>query len=374
MGNVRRAPTAEELKKMQELAAQGMREGAWGMSTGLLYVPGAYAQTDELIAIASVVGKHGGIYASHIRDEQDRLIEAIEEVLQIARGAGLPGHISHFKSSSPRNWGKIRAAVRLVDQARSSGLRITADQYPYTASSTSMMAILLPDKEREGGEQATAERLAKPEERERLRPVIAKMIVDDGELMIASFSKKPEWVGRLVSEIAKTEKLGLVEIGFELLSDPEAKGVSFGMDEQDVRFAMTVPWVATASDGSAKIDDGTRPHPRSYGAFPRKVGRYAIKEQVLPLAAAIRSASGLPADIIGIKDRGYVRENLVADLVVFDPDEFEDRATYEKPFEQSVGIRWLFVNGKIPIDDGKPQDVLAGRALRHADASEAGSK
>jgi N-acyl-D-amino-acid deacylase len=158
------------------------------------------------------------------------------------------------------------------------------------------------------------------------------------------------------------------------LSDPEAKGVSFGMDEQDVRFAMTVPWVATASDGSAKIDDGTRPHPRSYGAFPRKVGRYAIKEQVLPLAAAIRSASGLPADIIGIKDRGYVRENLVADLVVFDPDEFEDRATYEKPFEQSVGIRWLFVNGKIPIDDGKPQDVLAGRALRHADASEAGSK
>jgi N-acyl-D-aspartate/D-glutamate deacylase len=372
MGKVRRPPSPDELAEMQELVAQGMREGAWGMSTGLQYVPGAYAQTGELIAIASVVAKHDGIYASHIRDESDELMESIEEVLQIARGANLPCHISHLKSSKVRNWGKIRAAARVVEQARASGLRITADQYPYTASSTSIMAMLLPDEEREGGEQATAERLQKPEERERLRPMIAKSIDERGQLMIASFSKKPEWVGKLLSDIAKEDGREPVEVGLELLSDPKAQGVNFGMDENDVRFAMTLPWVATASDGSTKIDDGTRPHPRSYGTFSRKIGRYAIQEQVLPLAAAIRSASGLPADIIGMKDRGYVRENLVADLAAFDPNELEDRATYEKPFEQSAGVRWLLVNGQIAIADGQPQGVLAGRALRHADSNATG--
>jgi N-acyl-D-aspartate/D-glutamate deacylase len=374
MGKVRRAPTADELKKMQELAEAGMREGAWGMSTGLQYVPGAYAQTDELIAIASVVGKHGGIYASHIRDEGDTLIESVEEVLHIARSANLPCHVSHFKSSKVRNWGKIRAAAQTIEQARASGLVITADQYPYTASSTSIMAMLLPDEEREGGEEETAKRLQKPEERERLRSVVATSIAERGGIMIASCKSKPEWVGKLLVDIAAEAKREPVEIGFELLLDGKAQGVNFGMDENDVRFAMTLPWVATASDGSSKIDDGTRPHPRSYGTFSRKIGRYAIKEKVLPMEAAIRSASGLPADIIGMKDRGYVRAGLAADLVAFDPDEFEDRATYEKPFDTSTGVRWLLVNGKVAIADGQPQDVLAGRALRHADASAVGGQ
>jgi len=159
-------------------------------------------------------------------------------------------------------------------------------------------------------------------------------------------------------------------VGLELLSDAKAQGVNFGMDEADVRFAMTLPWVATASDGSAKIDDGTRPHPRSYGTFSRKIGRYAIRENVLPMAAAIRSATGLPANILGMPDRGYMREGFVADIVVFDPDELEDRATYERPFESSVGIQWLLINGKIAIAHAVPQDVLAGRPLRrHAEAA-----
>jgi N-acyl-D-aspartate/D-glutamate deacylase len=374
MGKVRRAPTAEELKKMQELAEAGMREGAWGMSTGLQYVPGAYAQTDELIAIASVVGKHGGIYASHIRDEGDTLIESVDEVLHIARSANLPCHVSHFKSSKVKNWGKIRAAAQAIEKARAGGLVITADQYPYTASSTSIMAMLLPDEEREGGEEETAKRLQKPEEQERLLPVVANSIAERGGIMIASCKSKPEWVGKLISDIAAEEKREPVEIGMELLLDGKAQGVNFGMDENDVRFAMTLPWVATASDGSSKVDDGTRPHPRSYGTFSRKIGRYAIKDGVLPMAAAIRSASGLPADIIGMKDRGYIREGLAADLVAFDPEEFEDRATYEKPFETSTGVCWLLVNGKVAIADGKRQDVLAGRALRHADTSAAGGQ
>jgi N-acyl-D-aspartate/D-glutamate deacylase len=364
MGKVRRAPTHKELAQMLNLAEEGMRQGAWGMSTGLQYVPSAYADTDELVAIATVVGKHGGIYASHIRDESDELMESIAEVLEIARRAKLPCHVSHLKSSKPRNWGKIRAATQAIEEARQSGLTITADQYPYTASSTSIMAMLLPDEEREGGEKATAARLQDPAEEARMRPIIAKGLEERGALMIASFSKNPAWVGKLISDVAKEQGVEQVEIGLELLRDGRAQGVNFGMDEADVRYAMTMPWVATASDGSAKIDDGTRPHPRSYGTFPRKIGRYAIKEKVLSLQAAIRSASGLPADIIGMKDRGYVRENLAADLVVFDPNTFEDLATYEKPFEKSTGVHWLLVNGQVAVEDGELQKTLAGRPLR----------
>jgi N-acyl-D-aspartate/D-glutamate deacylase len=365
MGKVRRTPTENELQQMKTLAEEGMRQGAWGISTGLQYVPGAYAETDELVAIAAVVGKHGGIYASHMRDESDELMESIEEVVQIARRANLPCHISHLKSSKPRNWGKIRAATQAIEEARQSGLKITADQYPYTASSTSIMAMLLPDEDREGGEEATVDRLKDPAEVERLRPIIAKALEERGMIMIASFEKDPKLAGKMISDLAKEQGRPAVEIGLELLvGDPEAKGVNFGMDEADVRYAMTMPWVATASDGSVKIDDGTRPHPRSYGTFPRKIGRYAVKEKVLSLPAAIRSASGLPADVIGMTDRGYVRESLVADLVVFDPKVFEDHATYEKPFEESTGVRWLLVNGQLAIDDGELQETLAGRPLR----------
>ncbi len=364
MGKVRRAPSDDELRLMQDLTDEGMQQGAWGMSTGLLYVPGAYADTDELVSIASVVGKHGGIYASHIRDESDALVEAIEEVLEIARRAQVHCHVSHLKWSMGKQSSKARVAARVIDEARKDGLPITADQYPYTASSTSMMALLLPDKEREGGEQATAERLKNPDDLARIRPIVAEELNRPSQIMIASFAKKPEWAGKMIRDVAEAEGREMVDIGLELLSDHEAKGVHFGMDEGDVRFFMTHPWVATASDGSSKIDDGTRPHPRSYGTFPRKIGRYAIKEKVLSMPAAIRSASGLPADILGMKDRGYVRENLAADLVVFDPNTFEDLATYEKPFEHSTGVRWLLVNGKIAIDDGEPQDVLAGRPLR----------
>ena len=364
MGKVRRAPTEEELEQIKRLAVEGMQQGAWGMSTGLQYVPGAYADTDELVAIAREVGRHGGIYASHMRDEGDELIAAIEEVIEIARRARLPCHISHLKASKRRNWGKLRAAARIIEEARGSGLSITADQYPYTASSTSIMAMLLPEEEREGGNQATIARLDDPQQLARLRPMIAKSLEERGGLMIASFDNKPQWVGKLILEVAAAEGRDPVDVAIEVLHDGDAMGVNFGMDEADVRFAMTLPWVATASDGSVKVDDGTRPHPRSFGTFPRKIGRYAIQENVLSLPAAVRSASGLPADILTMTDRGYVRKDFVADLVVFDPQVLEDRATYEQPFEPSFGVRWVFVNGEAAIADGAPQEILAGRPLR----------
>ncbi len=370
MGKVRRAPTADELKKMQDLADAAMQEGAWGMSTGLQYVPGAFAKTDELIAMAQAVGNRGGFYASYIRDEGDELLESIQEVIDIARGGHLPCHVSHLKASKKPNWGKVHAAAHLIEAARREGLRITADQYPYTASSTSIMAFLLPDEEREGGERATAKRLHDEEQVKRLRPIIAKALDSRGLIMVADSSKKPQWVGKMIADIATEEKREPEDVALELLrEDPGASGVNFGMDEADVRFVMTLPWVATASDGSSKVDDGSRPHPRSFGTFSRKIGRYAIQDKVLPLPAAVRSATGLPADILSMKDRGYLRENLAADIVVFDPKQFEDRATFEKPFESSVGVRWLLVNGKIAIADGVAQDILAGRPLRKPLAS-----
>lgn len=365
MGNELRAPTPAELKQMQALVDAGMQQGAWGISTGLQYVPGSFAKTDELIAVSEVVGKRGGFYASHIRDEGDTLLESIEEVIEIAKGAHMPAHVSHLKSSKKPNWGKVRAAAHLIEQARANGLKITADQYPYTASSTSIMAMLLPDKEREGGERATAERLKNEDTAKRLRPLIAKDIDARGPIMLASMKGKPAWVGQTITEIAKKENREPVDIGLEILrNDPDAAGVNFGMDEADVRFVMTLPWVATASDGSSKTDNGTKPHPRSFGTFPRKIGRYSIQDHIIPLPAAIRSATGLPADVLGMTDRGYIRNDTIADVVVFDPKQLEDRATYDEPFKPSVGVRWLFLAGKVAIADGVPQDVLAGKPLR----------
>src|SRR4051812_8350640 len=365
IGKARRAPSADELKKMQDLVNTGMDEGAWGMSTGLQYVPGSFAKTDELIALASVVGKRGGIYASHVRDEGDELLESIQEVLDIARGGNLPCHVSHLKASKKPNWGKVHAAAHMIEEAQHDGLKITADQYPYIASSTSIMAFLLPDSEREGGETITAKRLKDPEQLKRLTPIIAKSLNSRGPIMVAESEKKPKWVGKIILDIAAEEKREPVDVAIEILrDDPDAAGVNFGMDEADVRYVMTLPWVATSSDGSAKIDDGSRPHPRSFGSFSRKVGRYAIQDKVLPLAAAVRSATGLPADIIGLKDRGYLRKDLAADIVVFDPKTFIDNSTFEKPFEQSTGVRWLLVNGKTAIAESKPYDLHAGQPLR----------
>jgi N-acyl-D-aspartate/D-glutamate deacylase len=374
MGNELRAPTPEELKKMQDLADTGMQEGAWGISTGLQYIPSAFAKTDELIAISIPVAKHHGFYCSHIRDEGDTLLESIQEVIDIGKGAHLPVHVSHLKSSKKPNWGKVRAAAHLIEEAQHDGLKITADQYPYTASSTSIMAMLLPDAEREGGERATAKRLKDPATAKRLRPIIAKGIDARGPIMIASIKSKPEWVGKIITDIAKEENREPVDIGLEILrSDPGAAGVNFGMDEADVRFVMTLPWVATASDGASKIDNGTRPHPRSFGTFSRKVGRYSIQDKVVPLPQAIRSATGLPADILGMTDRGYLRKDYIADIAVIDPKTYEDHATYEEPFKPSTGVRWLFLAGKAAVADSQPQEVLAGKPLRRPLTAKAGN-
>jgi len=364
IGPTRRPPTAEELVKMQQLARAGMQAGAWGMSTGLQYVPGSFADLDELAAVAQVVGSEGGIYASHIRDEGDALLEAIDEALEIGRRARLPIHVSHLKASKQRNWGKVKAAAAMINKARDEGRRVTADQYPYDASSTSISAMLLPDEEREGGKNAVVARLDHPEQGPRLRALVAESLAARGPILIARCPEHPTWIGKRISEVAQAENRSEVDVALDILRSSDDQGVSFSMHEEDVRYVMTLPWVATASDGGVKIEDGTNPHPRSFGTFPRRIGRYAIEEGVVPVEQAVRSATGLPAEILGLTDRGLLKPGTYADVVVFDPNTLRDHATFQSPFKPSTGVRFVLVNGRFAIDDGQLANTAAGRPLR----------
>lgn len=367
VGNGREKASPEQIVEMQRLAERAMQDGAVGMSTGLIYVPGTYSDTDELSAIASVIGKHSGIYASHIRNEATGLLDAIREALEIGRRGKLPVHISHFKANGVESWGNIRAAAEVIEQARASGQVVTADQYPYHASSTSIEAMLIPTRYRAGGNKALLARIDDKQTGPAIRQAIRKSVEQRGTkapIRIARYRPRPDWVGKTLLEVAAAEQRDPVDVVVEIQRHGGASGVSFGMQEEDVRFAMQLPWVATASDGAARLPSDERPHPRSFGTFPRKIGYYAIELKVLPLSQAIRSSSGLPADILGLTDRGYLKPGLAADVTVFDPEQFRDRATFDQPFRYSQGVRWVFVNGTPAISEGTPTGALAGKALR----------
>lgn len=368
LGGQRRAPTAEELERMKTLVGQAMRDGAWGMSTGLIYPPGLYAETDELIALARVVAAHGGLYVSHIRDEGDHLLEAVAEAIRIGREAGVPVHISHFKSMQIPNWGRIRAAAAMIEKARAEGLKITADQYPYTANSFSLMDATLPEAEIQWCKRADlGKRMAgEPEFAALVRRVIADQLGRTENIVIAASKKFPGYVGRSLKEIAARENLDIVDLVLMIVAQESPQIVSHSMSEKDVRWAMALPWVATASDGAARaLNPSEHHHPRNFGTFARKIGRYAIQDRAISLPHAIRSATGLPADIFGIPERGYLRPGYHADIVVFDPATYRDQATYEKPQEYATGVRYVFLAGQAAVEEGRPSAKLFGRALRH---------
>jgi N-acyl-D-aspartate/D-glutamate deacylase len=364
-GARKRPPTAEELERMKALVEKGLEEGAWGLSTGLIYVPGTYAETDEIVELARIVARHGGIYASHIRDEAGRVLEAVAEAIEIGERAGCPVHISHLKCATREAWGKMADVCARIEEARARGRRVTADQYPYTASSTRLSAYTAPAWALEGGK--LAERLADPEEGARLRREIAAALErrdSPDRLRIAAYARHPAYNGKSIARIAEEEGRDPVEVVVEILRQGDAQAISFSMREEDMLLAMKKDYVATASDGGARRPSSERPHPRNYGTFPRKIGRYAIEKGEIPLAFAIRSAAGLPAEILGLKDRGFLRPGFKADVVLFDPAEFRDRATFEEPDRDATGVRWLFVNGAAVIEDGRPTGALPGRALR----------
>ena len=367
LGNANRAPTADELAKMEAIVDELMKDGAWGLSTGLIYTPGTYARTDEIIALAKVAARHGGFYASHIRDEGTGLLVAIEEALRIGREAGLPVHVSHIKCSGRRAWDKAADAIALIEDARKKGQVVSADQYPYIASSTSLSATVIPTQFREGSPKEYRARLDDPEKGLHIRKAVEERLGgrDGGKsIQIARYRSNPQWQGQTLAAIALAEKKEPAEIVLEIERNGGASVVNFGMKEDDVRLYMKQLFVATASDGSSQVPGETVPHPRSYGTFPRKIGRYAIEDGVIPLEQAIRSSSGLPADILRLKDRGYLKPGYYADVVVFDPKTYRDKATFDKPHQYAEGVRYLFVNGKAVIADGKYLDVLAGKPLR----------
>lgn len=368
VGSVDRKASDDELQSMKTLMDQAMRDGAWGMSTGLIYVPSVYATTEELIELARVAAVHGGIYASHIRGEGSGLLKAVDESLHIGNAAGLPVHVSHFKSSGSENWGLIRQAASLIDAARQQGRPVTADQYPYTASSTSLEATLFPTWARSGGNEDLVKRLNDPETAIRIKRDVQRDIdraADGAAIFLARYKARPEWVGKNLKQIAEESRQSALDIACDVVRNGGAAVVNFSMSEDDVRFAMQLPWVATGSDGRSYLPGPDRPHPRSYGTFARKIGYYAIREKVISLESAIRSASGLPADILGLKDRGYLRPGLAADIVVFDPTEYIDQATFDDPHRYASGTRFVFVNGTPAVHDGIPTGALAGRSLKH---------
>ncbi len=367
MGNVNRPPAPAELEKMKQLTDRAMRDGACGMATGLIYTPGSYSKSDELIALAEVVSQHGGIYASHIRDEGSGLLESLDEILKIGREAKLPVHVSHIKVTGRANWGLAPDAIAKLRAAREAGQRVTADQYPYNASSTSLAAHVIPDELRDWKllEPALADPARGPRVREQIQKALNER--DGGEcLVVANFSAQREWQGKNLVQIAKELHKSPLEIVITIMSRGGAAIINFGMQEDEVRLFMREPFVATASDGSTMtLNSPSQPHPRAFGCFPRKIGYYSIEGHTIPLAQAIRSASGLPADILGLTDRGYLKPGYHADIVVFDPATFRDTATFEKPLQWATGVKLLLVNGEAAVENEKPTGKLAGRAIRH---------
>jgi N-acyl-D-aspartate/D-glutamate deacylase len=368
MGNANRPPTPEELTRMEALVDRAMSEGAWGLSTGLIYNPGTYAKTDEIVALARIAARHRGFYASHMRNESTGVLAAIDEALTIGREAGLPVHISHLKASGRKAWGKAAEEIALITQARAKGQEVTADQYPYTASSTSLAATLVPPQFREGTFKEFLARLDDPEQGPRLRRAIEANLEgrQSGQtIRIARYTANRSWEGKDLETIARQANRSVVDVVLDIERHGGAQIVNFGMNEEDVRLIMKQPFVATASDGSSQTPSDTVPHPRSYGCFARKIGHYAIEEKLIPIEQAIRSASGLPADILRLPKRGYLKPGYYADIVVLGPEKYRDRATYDKPHQYAAGVRYLFVNGKMVIEAGKYKGILAGKVLRH---------
>ena len=373
MGNADREPTPDELDRMRNLTRTGMEGGAWGMSTGLIYVPSRYGRTPELIELAKVVNEFGGIYASHMRGEGDTLLKSIDEAIAIGEGSGAPVHISHLKASGRRNWGKSAEALEKIASARAEGRIVTADQYPYIASSTSLGAMVIPAWALNDGKEGFARIADDPRQGRRLREAIERNLEgrNGGEsIRIVAYSDRPGRVGKDLAAIAEEEGTTALEVVLDIQRHGGAPAISFGMSEDDVRAIMKADFVATASDGSARsISDKSQPHPRSFGTFPRKI-RYAEDEDVITLEQAVRSCSGLPASILGLPDRGVIRPGAFADIVVFDPQTFRDLATFEDPMIYAEGARHVFVNGAPLIADGELPDQpgarkrLPGRALR----------
>jgi N-acyl-D-amino-acid deacylase len=370
-------PTTEQQAEMERLVAEAMEQGARGLSTGLFYPPGFYAHTEEVIGLARVAARCGGIYASHIRNESDRLLEAIAEAIEIAEQAEIRVEVAHLKLSGYQNWKGADRLLASLEDARSRGVRVGCDQYPYAASAT-WLAAILPYWAQTGGAKAVAERLSDPEVRALLRKDWEENraewedrggMRDWTDLLITDCDPRPDVQGKNIAEIADAEGKDPLEAAFDLIvvSDGQVECVCFGQLEDNVRVLMRHPLVVVGSDGSALAPHGVlgqrKPHPRSYGTFPRVLGRYVRGEKVLSVEGAVKKMTSITAKRFGLSDRGVIREDAWADLVLFDPQTVADRATFTDPHQYPVGIPCVIVNGVVVIDQGQHTGALPGQVL-----------
>ncbi len=375
MGFEHRAPTRHELEQMQAVVADAMQAGAFGLSSGLIYPPGSYAGTDEIVALARTAAQSGGFYATHLRNEGPALLQALGEAIEIARRAGLPLQVSHHKVLGRRNWGLTRASLELIDTARQSGADVTLDQYPYQASSTTL-TVLLPAWAVEGGIEQMHARLADSAQRSRIRAEILDGPADGGpkrefEPDTVVISSVPggnrELIGHSLAEVAAARGVLPADLLLDLLAGHGGgvEVVIFAIGEDDIQRVMTHPQVAVASDGwTLHPDVGGCPHPRSYGTFARVLGHYVREERVLSLPAAVHKMTSLPARRLGLADRGVVTPGAVADLAIFDPATVADRATFTEPHQFCAGVEHVFVNGVHVIASGADTGSPAGQVLR----------
>lgn len=373
MGTANRKPTEEELQRMEALVEQGMKEGAVGFSTGLIYIPGTYSTTYEVIRLARAASRYGGVYASHMRDEGDSVVQAINEAIQVGREAGMPVEISHFKLSGQQNWGRSKITVPMIMKAREEGIDVTIDQYPYTASSTSL-STLLPDELLSDGQDSIVARLSRAGVR---RYVTAYMLAKLKKRklkhfsypVVASYKGDSTFNGKSIEQVnllmgRKHKAKYETETVMDMMLKGGAGMVFHGMGDEDVKRIMQYPFNMFASDASIRVYGQGVPHPRGYGTNARVLSRYVREQKVLSLEEAVRRMTSLPAQKFGLKDRGLLREGFAADLVVFDPAAVEDLSTYEAPHAYSKGFSYVVVNGEVVVAEGKHTGVRSGRTLR----------
>ena len=370
-----RPATAAEMDRMRALVAEEMADGALGIASALIYPPGSYASTAELTELCRVAAGSGGCYASHIRSEGEDLLGALAEFLQICRDAGLAGEVFHLKAAGRAHWDKMDRAIGLLEQARADGEAVTADVYPYPASSTGLTSII-PDRYHEGGADALYDRLADPAIRAEIRSALARSgrwgdITEAGSVLILQVDaeENQKWQGRPLAEIAAERGIDPVDAALDLITSDRSRVGSafFSMSEGNLRKALRCPWVAISSDGASMAPEGAflraPTHPRAYGSFARVLGHYVREEKLFPLAEAVHRMSGLPAATLGLRQRGLLREGHFADVVVFDPAVIADRATFASPHQLSVGVSEVVVNGQVAVSGGDFAGRLPGRAL-----------
>ncbi len=381
LGYEDRRPTRRELDRMCSLVRQAMEEGAVGLSSALIYAPACYAETPELIALAKVAAAYGGLYISHIRNEGNRLLEALDEFLEITRTAGIAGEIYHLKASGRSNWPRLDPAIAKIEAARAEGLRVTADMYTYPASATGLDATM-PPWVQEGGHRAWIERLKDPAMRQR---VAREMVTSSDEwestylaagspdkILLVGFKSealKP-LTGKTLAEVAAMRGTSPEETVIDMVieDDSDVGAVYFTMSEANVRKQIRLPWVSFGSDGASQAPEGvflqSSTHPRTYGTFARLLGRYVREERVIPLEEAIRRLTSLPAANLNLRRRGSLAAGQLADVVVLNPDTIQDHATFDDPHQYSTGVLHVFVNGVQVLQDGEHTGATPGRVVR----------